>query len=46
MTTEFISVNIDLHHQHRISVAESQTFLLAKYPSAAVSEEKRLSFAG
>ena len=26
--------------------AESQTFLLAKRPSAAMSEEKRLPFAG
>ena len=39
-------VNIDLRHQYGISVAESQTFLLAKRPSAAMSEEKRLSFAG
>ena len=31
---------------NRISVAESQTFLLAKRPSAAISEEKRLPFAG
>ena len=29
-----------------ISVAESQTFLLAKRPSVAMSEEKRLPFAG
>ena len=35
-----------LRHQYGISVAESQTFLLAKRPSAAMSEEKRLSFAG
>ena len=29
-----------------LSVADSQTFLLAKRPSAAMSEEKRLPFAG
>ena len=46
MTTGFIYVNIDLRHQYGISVAKSQTFLLAKCPSAAMSEEKRLSFAG
>ena len=46
MTTEFTYVNIDLHHQYGISVTESQTFLLAKRPSAAMSQEKRLSFAG
>ena len=39
-------VNNDLRHQYGISVAESQTFLLAKRPSAAMSEEKRLPFAG
>ena len=39
-------VNIGLRHQYGISVAESQTFLLAKRPSAAISEEKRLPFAG
>ena len=39
-------VHIDLRHQYGISVAESQTFLLAKRPSAAMSEEKRLPFAG
>ena len=39
MTTGFIYVNIDLRHQYGISVAESQTFLLAKRPSAAMSEE-------
>ena len=39
-------VNIDLHHQYGISVAEMQMFLLAKRPSAAMSEEKRLPFAG
>ena len=33
-------------HQYGISVAESQTFFLAKRPSAAMSEEKRLSLAG
>ena len=38
-------VNIDLRHQYGISVAESQTFLLIKRPSAAMSEEKRLPFA-
>ena len=37
---------IDLRHRYGISVAESQTFLLAKRPSAAMSEEKRLPFAG
>ena len=31
-----------LRHQHGISVAESQTFLRAKRPPAAMSEEKRL----
>ena len=40
------NVNIDLHHQYGISVAELQTFLLAKRPSAAMSEKKRLPFAG
>ena len=39
-------VNIDLRHQYGISVAESQTLLLAKRPSAAMSEEKRLPSAG
>ena len=39
-------VNIDLRHQYGVSVAESQTFLLAKRPSAAISEKKRLPFAG
>ena len=38
--------NIDLRHQYGISVSESQMFLLAKRPSAAKSEEKRLPFAG
>ena len=38
--------SIDLRHQYGISVAESQTFLLAKRPSAAMSEEKRLPSAG
>ena len=33
-----------MRHQYGISVAESQTFLLAKRPSAAMSEEKRLPF--
>ena len=37
---------IDLRHQYGISVAESQTFLPAKRPSAAMSEEKLLPFAG
>ena len=46
MTTGFIYVNIDLRHQYGISVAESQTFLLAKRSSAAMSKEKRLPFAG
>ena len=32
MNTGFIYVNIDLRHQYGISVAESQTFLLAKCP--------------
>ena len=31
-----------LRQQYGISVAESQTFLLAKRPPAAMSEEKRL----
>ena len=31
-----------LRHQYGIPVAESQTFLLAKRTSAAMSEEKRL----
>ena len=35
-----------MRHQYGISVAESQTFLLAKRPSAAMSEEKLLPFAG
>ena len=35
-----------LRHQYGISVAESQTFLLAKRHSEAMSEEKRLLFAG
>ena len=39
-------VNIDLRHQYGISVVESQTFLLAKRPSASMSEKKRLPFAG
>ena len=39
-------VNIDLRHQYGIPVAESQTFLLAKRPSAAMREEKRLPLAG
>ena len=38
-------VNIDLRRQYGISVAESQTFLLAKRPPTAMSEEKRLPFA-
>ena len=46
MTTGFIYVNIDLRQQYGISVAESQTFLLTKRSSAAMSEEKRLSFTG
>ena len=33
-------------NEYGISVAESQTFLLAKRPSATMSEEKRLPFAG
>ena len=33
-------------HQYGIFVAELQTFLLVKRPSAAMSEEKRLLFAG
>ena len=33
-------------HQYGISVAESQKFFLAERPSAAMSEEKRLPFAG
>ena len=41
MTTGFIYVNIDLRHQYGI-----WTFLLAKSPLAAMSEEKRLPFAG
>ena len=40
------SVNIDLHYQYGISVAESQTFLLAKRPLAAMSKEKHLQFTG
>ena len=46
MTTRFIYVNIGLRHQYGISVAESQTFLLVKRPSAAMSEEKHLPFEG
>ena len=34
-----------LRHQYGISVAESQTFLLAKRPSMVMSEETRLPFA-
>ena len=40
MTTEFIYVNIDLRHQYGISVAESQTFLLAKRHSACSGDER------
>ena len=36
---------VDLRHQYGISVAESQTLLLDKRPSMAMSEEKRLPFA-
>ena len=36
----------DLSDTHGISVAESQTFLPVKRPSAAMSEEKLLPFAG
>ena len=39
-------VNIDLRHQYGISVAESQMFLLAKRPTAAMSKEKHLPFTG
>ena len=39
-------VNIDLRHQYGISVAESQMFLLTKRPTAAMSKEKHLPFAG
>ena len=39
-------VNTDLCHQYGISVTESQTFLFVKRPSAAMSKEKRLPFAG
>ena len=39
-------VNIELHHQYGISVAESQMFLLTKCPTAAMSKEKHLPFAG
>ena len=35
-----------LRYQYGISVAESQAFLLAKRPSAAMIEKKRLPFAG
>ena len=35
-----------MRHQYGISVAEAQTFLLVKRPSAAISEEKSLPFAG
>ena len=35
-----------MRHQYGISAVESQTFLLAKRPSPAMSEEKRLPFAG
>ena len=37
--------SVDLRHQYGISVVESQTFLLEKRPSMAMSEEKRLPFA-
>ena len=36
-------VYIDLYHQYGISATESQTFLLMKCPSAAMSEKKRKS---
>ena len=35
-----------IKNQYGISVAESQTFFLAERPSAVMSEEKRLPFAG
>ena len=39
-------VNIDLRHQFGIFVTELQTFLLVKHPSAVMSEEECLPFAG
>ena len=46
-SNKFAFGNIDLRHQYGgISVVESQKFLLAKRPSAAKSEEKRLPFTG
>ena len=39
-------LNIDLRHEYGISVAESQTFLFVKHPSAVMGEGKRLPFAG
>ena len=45
MTTRFIYVNIDLRHQYVISVAESQTLLLAKSPERGeTSAVRRLHF--
>ena len=45
MTTGFIMYAL-IYVISGISVPESQTFLLAKRPSTAMSEEKRLSLAG
>ena len=39
-------VNIDLGHQFGIFVTELQTFLLVKRPSAVMSKEECLPFAG
>ena len=39
-------VNIDLRHQFGIFVTGLQTFLLVKHPSAVMSEEECLPFAG
>ena len=44
---QILAVLLESHHIYNWpSVAESQTFLLVKRPSVAMSEEKRLLFAG
>ena len=45
MTTGFIMYAL-IYVISGISLPESQTFLLAKRPSTAMNEEKRLSLAG
>ena len=46
MTTGLYYVNIDLRHQYRISVAESQTFLSAKRPQRRKERGETDVFAG